>query len=381
MVQSVFTKKEKCCGCSACFSACSRNAISMVSDSEGFCYPEINRNRCISCGLCVKVCPFGEVPKTEIKQSIYACKNKTLNERLNSSSGGVFSKLCKYMEKEHGVIYGAAFDDLFAVKHMRSEDAEEWRKFCVSKYVQSDMNDCFRKARSDLQAGKKILFSGAPCQIAGLLKLITDEERVNLYTCDIVCHGVPSPLMWKEYLTKTFKGEIGAISFRDKSGVGWHNSTLTILDRNGEIRIKEAQNEGLFFKLYFNHLVIRPSCHICPFSNYERVGDITLGDYWGIEKHHPDFDDDLGISLVMCNTEKGHELFSLIKDDLEFFQMNREECIQPNLREPARPSSNRDLFWRAYDRYGFRKACKIVGLIPKTTYEKIWFRIVRKMFL
>lgn len=376
----LYENKSQCCGCSACYSICPVNAIVMEYDEEGFCYPRIEEAKCIKCKKCESVCP----PKKERicvePKNIYASKNKDESVRAKSSSGGLFSLLAEYVEKENGVIYGAAYDDDFNVKHMRAQTLDEWKKFCVSKYVASDIVDIYEQVKYDLQAGKKVLFSGTPCQVDGLKRYIqmTKTSPCDLITCDIVCHGTPSPKIWSEYLaliSRCYSTQIGHISFRNKKEVGWHNSTLTIWDTNRNILLSEGQVKNFYFQLFFCHEILRPHCHKCEYANYYRPGDITLGDYWGIEKEYPMFDDDKGVSLVMINTVKGIEIWDKIKEKVDFIEVSKEQCRQPNLEKPSELWDNRKEFWKSYQVYGLKRIGQRRGYLRATFVEKIVLRI------
>lgn len=307
---------------------------------------------------------------------IYAAKNRNDSIRKNSSSGGVFSLLAGFIESNGGVIYGAAFDEKYTVMHMRAETASEWKKFCGSKYVQSDLNDVFLQIRVDLKNGREVLFSGTPCQVDGLKQYLKHKKMStdHLVTSDIVCHGVPSPLIWREYLDylqNTSGREIGFISFRNKEHLGWHNSTLTIKDKEQCTILAETQMDNYFFQLFTCHEILRPACHRCRYSNFYRPGDITLGDFWGIEKNFKQFDDDKGVSLVMVNTEKGEKIWKAIQNVAEYFEVSQEQCIQPNLEMPSEEGPGRKRFWHWYKKYGFKRTGQSRGYLPMNFLEKV----------
>lgn len=383
MGKVLFNDKADCMGCSACFAACPKNAIEMKADSEGFLYPQIQEAKCIDCGKCERVCPLKNERSERLPLCFLGAKHKDPQIRASSSSGGVFSLLAEGVQQAGGVIYGAAFDKSFSVKHMRAETEDAWHPFRTSKYVQSDMGNCFAQVEKDLQAGRKVLFTGTPCQVDGLKRYLGSEEKMtNLLTCDIICHGVPSPRVWKDWL-ESLKSQgkfaIGRINFRDKENVGWHRSTVTIWDLEGKVRLKEGQTQALFFRLFFNHLILRPACHRCGYASFNRPGDITLGDFWGVEKQFPEFDDDKGVSLVMCNTQKGREQLSCIFQALELQSAEQAQCVQPNLEGPSTCYGDRAGFWREYDRFGLTHAAKYAGHVPLSRVEGLWYRVYRKV--
>lgn len=376
MIPNIFTTKYDCCGCTACYSVCPVNAIRMAVDDEGFRYPVVDPSICVNCKKCEAVCPLRAGNGYSNPINIYAAKNKQEAVRAGSSSGGIFSLLADYVEAQGGVIYGAAFDEHFTVKHMRAEAAGEWKKFCVSKYTQSDMGDTFRSIRADLNSGRMVLFSGTPCQVDGLKRYLKGI-RVScdrLITCDIVCHGTPSPKVWADYLdylSKRAGRRIGSVSFRDKETLGWHNSTLTIKDEKGQTILSETPKDNYFFQLFVCHWILRPSCYRCQYASFHRPGDFTLGDFWGIERNFAQFDDDKGISLVMVHTERGEKIWQEIQSRAESFTVTKEQCAQPNLVAPSKENPNREDFWCWYRRCGFCRTGQRMGYLPASKTEKL----------
>lgn len=375
------TDKKACFGCTACFAICPTKAIQMKPDEEGFFYPQVDMDKCIHCDKCIRACPMKNQCENNYPLTIYAAKNRDLQIRMVSSSGGVFSALARYIEQEDGVIYGAAFDEEHNVVHTRAT-GNQWVRFCESKYVQSDLNISFQNVRADLESGKLVLFSGTPCQIDGLKAFLT-QSRValdNLLMVDIVCHGTPSPTIWREWLNWKMDGQaVGQIHFRDKKEVGWHKSTLTLESEGGSVISKEPQNKGVFWKLFFNHFILKPACGVCPFANFQRIGDFTLGDYWGVEHHHPEMDDDRGTSLVMINSVKAEKVWEKIKDQFEFIEIEKEACLQPNLQSPSQHNPQRDVFWMQFRKHGFQYASKYIGLLETKGAEKYLLLGKRKM--
>lgn len=330
-------------------------------------------------GRCKQSCPELQERKTNKPVKYLAVKNCEYSIRLSSSSGGMFSILANYVTEKNGVVYGACFDDKFNVFHKRAEKEKEWKKFKSSKYVQSDLKEIFKEIKEDLKNGRMVLFTGTPCQVAGLKKYLCEVNTKNLITCDIVCHGTPSPKIWSEYLkylSRKNNCKIGQVNFRDKKGFGWHDSRLTILDDKGNVILKEKQNENYFFLMFFNHLILRPSCYVCNYANFNRPSDITLGDYWGIEKYHPEFDDDKGVSLVLINSENGLRIWNEVKNNVEFLEISENESKQPNLENPSKLPENRDAFWNAYEKFGLEFAGKRVGIIKRG----IIFKCLMKLY-
>jgi coenzyme F420-reducing hydrogenase beta subunit len=358
----VFEEKKRCSGCTACMHVCPVNAISMKTDQEGFNYPEIDKDKCIECNQCRKICPFNSNYDTKNnfeEPEVYAVKNKNEKIRLNSSSGGIFTILAERILKKDGIVYGAAFDEKFKVEHMKIKKKPDLHIFRGSKYVQSDLNEIFLEVENDLKNNKYVLFSGTPCQIAGLNAHVDKELKNKLFLIDLVCAGVPSPEIWDEYISLLLQKQhlnIDYYTFRSKID-GWHNSKTLIKLKNKEMIVDDDFLDS--FKSIFNkHVALRPSCHSCPYTNFNRPGDITIGDFWGIEDHMPEFDDDKGISLILVNTKKGKELFEDINDKIIFNESNLEVAEQRNLLKPTPPSSRRDEFWDDFNEKGYEYVAK-----------------------
>lgn len=377
--------KEECCGCTACESVCPVDAISMKKDNEGFLYPKIDQSICIDCHLCRKVCPFSkdeEDKKLESKYpKVFAFKHKDDFVRINSSSGGAFSAISDYVLFINGVIYGAAFDKDYVVRHIRVTDKNGTNKMRKSKYVQSDLNGIFRKVKADLAQEKLVLFTGSPCQTDGLRNYLRKSKvnMDNLILCDIICHGVPSPLIWENYL-KQFSdknGKINLVDFRAKTNNGGWNPLKVHVNTDSTEYLKDSGQDA-YYRLFFNHYIVRPSCHNCKFTNLDRPSDITIADFWGIEKTHPDFADDLGVSLILLNSEKGENIFNSIKDKHVYLESNTEECLQPNLIKPTPENPLRSNFWKEYDKKGFKYVLRKYGELPLKSKIKDRMKAVLK---
>lgn len=328
----------------------------MVEDPEGFKYPHVNEDRCISCGLCVKTCPVIAREKETITlnniSTAYAMKHKDETILENSTSGGIFTALSDKILDMGGVIYGAAFDENMEVRHIRAVDSEDRDKMRGSKYVQSDIEGIFSLIKQDLLNGKYVLFSGTPCQIEGL-KLFLRGRTDNLLCVDLVCHGVPSPKILKDYfrlLERNAHSQIIRYQFRSKRWT-WHVHREIAFFENG----KEKSTE-LWPSIYYSRLATRPSCHNCKFTNLHRSGDITIADCRGIDKISPDFGSNEGVSLVLINTDKGCEALNEIKNEIELEEVNIQDVLQPPMRCSSTPNPQRDLFWKVYLEKGLQEA-------------------------
>lgn len=345
-------EKSACCGCYGCYNICPKQCISMKTDSEGFWYPNINEEKCINCGLCEKVCPvINSIEKEYCNTSAYACKNKDEKVRLSSSSGGVFTNLCEYTISNNGVVFGAAFNESFKVEHMEANTLKECEKFRGSKYVQSSIGKTYKKVKEYLECGKIVLFSGTQCQIKGL-NLFLGKKYDNLISVDIICHGVPSPLvfdMYKRNLSMKYQSDIMDIEFRDKSK-GWKKYSYTTKFKNGSKRSR-ISSEDIYMRGFLSNLYLRPSCYKCKAKNFNNNSDISLADYWGVENKHLEFDDDKGISLVLINSKKGKEIFDYINNNMEVICTDLDYAISNNpcIVRPVKLNHRREEFFQELD--------------------------------
>lgn len=357
--------KRDCSGCTACASICPVKCIEMKSDEEGFVYPVVDKSRCINCGLCEKTCPIiNRKADAKIEPRAYACINNDLAVRMNSSSGGVFSLLAEYILKNDGVVFGASFDENFVVRHTFVEREEDLNKLRVSKYVQSDMGEMFKKAKEFLDGGRMVLFTGTACQIAGL-KSFLKRDYENLFTQDLICHGVPSPLVWKKYVElRRLEGNstIKSISFRDKH-YSWVFFSMCFKFANNETYRKRYLGDPML-NIFLLNKCLRPSCHACVFKTITRQSDVTLADFWGINSVLPEINDKKGVSLVLIQSEKGQKLFDEIKSGMTYKEVNFKHAIIHNkmyyksaLKNPVRTRFFRDLqnlpFKKVMGRYGW----------------------------
>ena len=343
-----------CCGCTACASVCPVGAISMQPDVLGFLYPVLDESRCMNCGACERVCAFNEnYDKTNNLSTpdVYGARHKSIDEVMRSRSGAVFVAISDYVLENGGVVYGAGYKDHFRVAHKRAETKADRDEFRGSKYVQSDLAGVFRAVKKDLVDGRMVLFSGTPCQTSGLNSYIGVKLRENLILIDLVCHGVPGPNLWRDFLAyiEAKQGDrVVAVNFRDRVKFGWaaHHETFEFQGGGGKLM--------WFTDTFYKHIMFRHSCGKCPFANTVRPSDITIADFWGWEKTSPAFNaDDKGVSLVLVNTPKGREIFDAIKNRLEYFKADIEAVLQPNLCAPSTIHPDRMQFERDYQRKGF----------------------------
>ena len=307
------TEKKNCCGCSACVSACPKGCISMDRDGEGFFYPRVDEEKCVSCGLCEKVCPVLHSPAApEGEPKAYAAFGSP-EDRKGSSSGGIFVGLARQVLEQGGLVFGAAMgENQEYAEHVGIDSLAELPKLQGSKYLQSRVGACFRQAKQALDAGRAVLFTGTPCQIEGL-KNFLGRDYENLLTADVICHGVPSEKLWQKYLEyqqRRCGSRVVNVRFRDKRQ-GWKSFSMVLTFENGRQYAKKLYFD-LFLQLFLQDLCLRPSCYACPSRKKHRVSDITLGDFWGCDRVCPEMDDDTGLSLVLVHSEKGQRAFDAL---------------------------------------------------------------------
>ena len=351
--------KADCCGCEACVQVCPKKCIDFSKDSQGFFYPIVNKESCVDCGLCENVCPV--INKTtrahNAPATLYAVKSNDDAVRAQSSSGGFFSLLADFVLGKYGVVYGAAFDSDFNVCHTRVASIVDLPKLRGSKYVQSRIGKTFSECKDDLNKGKLVLFTGTPCQISAL-KHFLRKDYDNLIKVEVVCHGVPSPMIYQQYLKETVIKDvedrtITKVSFRTKLG-SWKKYFFTVeYNDRGEIsEYEECVTDSLYMKGFLSDLYVRPSCFECPAKNFTSGADFTIADFWGQEYTFPEFDDDKGVSAVFPNTAKAHKVFNEInavveeKPYADFIKYN------PSLVKSPEETYSYGKFWKLYAKTG-----------------------------
>lgn len=348
--------KSQCCGCTACEAICAQKAISMKPDALGFLYPEVDASKCTDCGRCEEVCAFKTDYGTAdnfLSPIAYGARHKDMDEVMKSRSGAVFVALSDYVLERGGVVYGAGYKDHFRVAHKRATTKEVRDEFRGSKYVQSDLAGVFQSVKDDLKEGLFVMFSGTPCQTAGLKSYIGKKLHDKLLLIDIICHGVPSPYIWRDYikyLEKKNGSVVTAVDFRDKTVNGWADHQESFVYDTGQKDVFTFYTN----QVLYSGIALRKSCTKCPFTNTRRPSDITLGDFWGWEKWDADLNkDDSGVSLVLCNTPKGKEMFNKISSSLNYKEAMPEAYMQVRLEYPAAEHSRRDDFEKDYAKRGF----------------------------
>lgn len=339
--------QKKCCGCEGCRSICPTTAISMTTNSDGFILPEVNSSICIECGICEKVCPMyhSDDILPDNNGNAYASINNNVHELKESSSGGIFSIIADYILEKGGIVCGAAFDEQFKLRHILIEEKSDLINLRGSKYLQSTIGNIYTDIRQLLNSGKLVYFVGTGCQVAGL-RLFLRKEYTNLFTSDILCHGVPPQSVFNEVIkeveTKN-NGKIEKYLFRDKSVWGWSCSSSSSI-RIGS-KLKYLGNEPIqqaYFNAFIKAVNYRESCYVCPYAQSHRPGDITLGDFWGIEKciSIPNIRD--GVSAILVNSHKGQILLERIKNKMDLYPASIKDISQIN-RTLIRPTSRPEI--------------------------------------
>ena len=361
------TDKSKCCGCTACACICPQKAITMFPDGMGFLYPVVDYDKCTNCGLCEKVCAFNPDYNRDNnfeQPDVYAVRHKDIAEVETSRSGAVFIALSDWIIENGGVVYGAGYERYFRVVHKRATNKQERNEFKGSKYVQSDLNDVFLQIRGDLKRGIKVLFSGTPCQTSGLLSFLKTvrQDVSNLFVVDLVCHGVPSPYVWRDYLKyieNKYNDKIVSVNFRDKSRIGWTAHKESFVLSSGKCICRSTYTD-----LFYKHLMFRHSCGVCHFTNFQHPSDVTIADFWGWQNVDNEINsDDKGVSLLLINTNKGKILFNDIAGRIYYIKTDQQHCLQPNLQHPSVISLQRNDFEKDYISKSFVYCAKKYGNI------------------
>lgn len=378
----LFIEKKDCCGCGACYNICPRSAISMQEDVYGFVYPHIDENICVECGVCVKVCNYikEHQPNKKKVQKAYAAMSKSDGTLKKSASGGVFFEVALEVIKSGGVVFGCVMErenGRLVPKHVGVDSTTGLRKMQGSKYVQSNIGDCYNRVKRFLKCGRMVLFTGTPCQVDGLYGFLMGRKYENLYTMDIICHGVPSAKFFQCYvqnLESKLHGEITDVKFRDKTQ-GWGLSgSIFYKDKVDAMRKKRMPLQGFsYYKLFLASEIYRENCYNCKYADIKRPGDITLGDFWGIESEHPEllrsnggeWDITKGVSCIIINSQAGSDLLNRTSSRLKLAESSVEKVSKNNkqLNQPSIKSTNRENILNIFKNQGY-------SAVEKTYYKR-----------
>lgn len=367
------TDKSKCCGCNACGDACAHGAITFQTDIEGFWYPEVDKDKCVDCRLCEKVCPI--INKAKEKRfevpRVFAAYNKDEVVRLDSTSGGIHSALANVMFDRNAYVCGAIYNDDHSVSHITISNRNMLPQIRSSKYLQSSMEGQFKEIRLLLREGIEVFYCGTPCQVHALYNFLRNSYS-NLTTCDFICLGVNSPKVFLSYmdmLEKQYGAKATEIKFKNKKW-GWHNFSLRVDFANGRQYCKDRWHDLFFIGYLQSGNFARPSCYECQFKVFPQKADITLADFWGIEKVDPSMDQDKGTSLVLVNSDKGMALFDTIKGNVVWKEFTMEDARggNPAMDLSLKPvADNRKSFFEAIDKYPFEKVAEKFFPLPTFT--------------
>ncbi len=341
----LFIKRSECCGCAACIAVCPFGAIQMKEDFEGFLYPRVDKKKCRGCGLCADVCPIKHKKQAGQEPVYIGAQAKSDALRFTSSSGGVFPVLARYVLSQNGVVFGATMETDGSVHHREITAIEEISLLQKTKYVQSDIRHCYKSIKQHVRAGRLVLFSGTPCQCQAVRQYMGGENE-KLLLADLVCYGVPSPGIWRKYrreLEKRHQGRITEFCFRDKRR---KNNGRTISARIGGKEYICPMEKNQFCRLYFKNFTLRPSCFSCRFCTTDRESDLTMGDFWGIEKVRPEYEDGMGTSLLILRGERAKGIFEAVKEEFRYFYCQKEDILQPRLCEPTPPPGKRRILMK-----------------------------------
>lgn len=386
--------KTKCCGCEACVNVCTHKAITMQEDERGFLYPTVDESLCTNCRLCNSVCAFGSdkpVTNTE-RQDVYAVKNKNIIQLKESTSGGAFSALAQWILNKGGTVYGSAWNENMMPIHIRIQKVDDLPKLQGSKYVQSQIGGCLPLVKADLREGKQVLFSGTPCQCAGL-RAYLKQDYENLVCVELICHGVPSARFLRNYLDvleDKVRGKIIDLKFRDKKR-GWGALLhATYKKTSGTIKhIYLSIGESYYYYYYYwGGNLYRPSCYNCKYATSQRASDFTIGDYWGVKNAHPDFDTKLGVSVLLANTIKAHDIIKQLSNYLDIIPSSIELAQRENgqLVSASHHNTGLDKLWNIYEKEGAKGLDKYYSRTHRKTIFKsklkrkipLWLKLIIK---
>lgn len=365
-------KAEICCGCGACVAKCPTHCIIMKENEEGFSYPIVDIKKCMGCNLCSRVCPF-ERQKKNLRENVsaYAAHSNNDSILVSSSSGGVFSEIASCFLHDGGYVCGATIDQYHNVHHIVIDSLDELFLLQGSKYVQSDMTNVWGEIGNLLRGGKKVLFTGTPCQVAAAKNIFHSEQ---LYTIDVLCHGVPSQKLFDQYISyleEKHHGVLTGIWFRDKEKNGWSITQKYTIEKNRKKKdFYLDRHLSEYFSGFLRNMTQRESCYQCPFTTVERCGDITLADFWGIEKVHPEYYCDKGTSLVFANNPQGYELLNLCSGNIVLNSVTVDDALvqNPNFLNPPKREPQRDIIYQDVANDGFKKTGKKY-ILPSNAYK------------
>lgn len=358
-MEKVFDREENCCGCSACMNVCAQHAITMEENAYGFVYPRINTEKCVDCGLCKATCDFQKKDGVEMREPIkaFAAVHSNNKELVNSASGGAFFSIAQYVIREGGFVFGCKYDNDLNPVHACAVNDTEICEMQSSKYVQSRMGFVYREVKEKLKSGKLVLFSGTPCQVAGLLSFLGNRQYDNLITMDLVCHGTPSANVWQQhlkYIENKYGSKIKAVNFRSKKqGWGEMMLELTLADEKKKYQVAF---EDCYYRNFLLGNINRPSAYVCKYATNKRVSDISIGDFWGHQNSKYSLDFSFGMSVCLANTEKGLDVLG--KGKLQMEEIPVQHVVEGN--EQLRKATDKGPDWE-----------ECMSLLKENKYDEI----------
>lgn len=375
-------RPEDCCGCTACATICGHGAITMETDVKGFAYPRIDESACTDCGLCDRVCPIIARKKMNLEaksyQGIFAGRITDDDALFRSASGGAFWAIASEVISNDGMVFGAVYDKNMRVVHRGADTLEACRAFQGSKYSQSDTFQAYREVRDILRSGRQVLFTGVPCQVDGLKRFLI-KSYDNLLTMDVLCHAVPSPKIFADYISyvnSKHNGRLINLSMRDKTRYGWGHPYSYRYDFSDGRSLLDSSKVIDWGRIYFSRLVNRPCCHECKYTNLNRPSDISVADFWGDRNLHTDIRSKKGTSLLIVNTPKGEAVVKALRDKMVLSKVSEEDAMQPSLYEPTTDDSRTQTLWNDYEEHGFNYMLN--KYFDDSTYQK-FKNIVKKI--
>lgn len=367
---------NRCAGCQACGAACPKKAISFSSNAEGFLYPQVDQSNCVECGLCLKTCPLYDTHSLKIPEKAFAAVANDRKLRDISSSGGIFAVLAKQVLSEGGYVFGAAMHEDYLVRHICISDVSQLHRLQGSKYVQSDLSGVYEKLSDLLRSGKTVLFSGTPCQVAGVKQAAKQIPDNHLITVDLVCHGVPSPLFFQKHIAAAY-GDVEDVRFRHRTRYEL-NCFAMGFTRNGEKYLVQPTDKDSYYACFFSYVSLRESCYTCPYAGPARAGDLTLGDLGTHALYEDILGNDRALSLVAVNTPRGEALLEACKESIASTaaDYSAEARINKQLSAPVKRPASRDVFYRELFAKGYSE--QVAGKYGKkmTMKEAVRYMIV-----
>lgn len=368
----IHPEKENCCGCGICAMACPVKAIEMKPDEEGFVYPVVDQSLCIKCSKCDKICAFNKLNGANEPVDCFVARHKSDDVCRNSTSGGMYTTISDIFLKQQEIIYSPAFNGEMYLQHQRICCAKERDASRGSKYIQSDLYHSLESILADLKEARKVAFFGTPCQVAAVKSVVPKYLQEKLYTVDVVCNGVGSPMFWEQHekkIEKKYKGILTNYIFRPKKHGYLTQTEVAIFDKIGEKEIISDMDR--YNVIYYSRLIMRPCCENCKFCSNKRVSDITISDYSKAERKKLSFDTDNGVSSLMINTDKGQNLMRIFERDMRYIKVPKEELAQIRLEKCEERNPNADEFLRICREYGIDSALNAYFGIFKRVKIKI----------